>query len=508
MTDHDIDPLKQAIGRLAATGHRPSWPDGKELRQRATRRRRRRLAGGSIGAVAVVAAAAVTASVVTAPAHRPTLSAAGPSTTATPPSPKTSKGPSTDKRGDANVTVSRQPAGLGAVHLVATVHGRALPVEATTTAGTLARDETSFALALTKQLAGGTATNVVDSPLSADMALSMLELGASGATRAGIAKALSSATLSAAEQATGWAQLQASLRATPAGDTLNVANSAWLQKGVSFVPAYLAQLAQSFGDDAYQADFARHNRGATAAINAWVSAQTDGRITQLFAPGSLSPATVLVLANALHFKAAWDPSLDMGVQAPERFATPTGTTITPSIGAQGASLSAVVTKAYTSVAVPYQGGRYQALVVQPDASTLTDFLDGLDATGLDRIVRSLHTSTVNLTMPSLSLSATRSLNQPLAALGMASAFGPSADLSGIAPQAAHVAAVEQADRLIVDKAGTDASAATGVVSSSSAVRAHLDAVTITIKRPYLLLLRDTKTGLILMATAIETPAGS
>jgi serpin B len=111
-------------------------------------------------------------------------------------------------------------------------------------------------------------------------------------------------------------------------------------------------------------------------------------------------------------------------------------------------------------------------------------------------------------MPSLSLSATTSLNDPLSALGMSSAFGPAADLSGITTQAAQIATVEQADRLIVDKSGTDASAATGVVGISSAARAPIDPVTITINRPYLLFLRDAKTGLILMATAVESPAAS
>jgi serpin B len=503
MTRHDTDPLTDAIGRLAAAETQAAWPDGGELRRRAAQRRHRRLAAGAIGGVAAVAAVAVTAALVAAPASRPTQTASGPSSTASrPPAGRH------QREAGALVTVSTQSAGMGAEHMVATVHGPVLPAAATTTAGTLARDETSFALALTKQLAGGGTTNVVDSPLSADMALSMLELGARGATQAGIAKTLSSSTLSAAQQATGWAQLQASLRASPTEDTLNVANSAWLQKGVLFVPTYLARLAQSFGDDAYQADFAHHSSQATAAINAWVAKQTDGRITQLFAPGSLSPFTVFVLANALHFKAAWDPTINMGTQTPERFTTPTGGTTVPAIGETGAMLRAAVNKTYAAVAIPYEGGRYQAIVVQPNAKTLTSYLDGLDAAGLDRVVASLHSSTVDLTMPSLSLSATTSLNDPLSALGMATAFGPAADLSGITTQAAQIATVEQADRLIVDKSGTDASAATGVVGIASAARAPMDPVTITINRPYLLFLRDAKTGLILMATAVESPAAS
>jgi serpin B len=492
MTDHhDDEPLEYALDRLATTGPHPPWPEGSELRRRATRRHRRRLAGTGIGALAVVAAIAVIGANVLG-SHDDQASI-GPPT-------------HTKLAGGAHVSVSAHSAGSGAVHLVATVQGRVLPAARAATTATLARDETSFALALTKQLAGHATANVVDSPLSADVALSMLELGARGATQSGIATTLGASNLSPAQQSAGWAKLQTSLRSGPKADTLNIANSAWLQKGVAFSPAYLAQLAQSFGDDAYQADFAHDNGKATAAINAWVSAQTAGRITQLFAPGSLPAETVFVLANALHFKAPWDQSLEMGSAAAERFSTPSGTTAVPAINAGPTTMSAAVTKGYTAVAIPYEGDRYQALVVQPDATSLTRYLDSLDVAGLSGVIASLETTGVNLTMPSLALSTNTSLNGPLSTLGMSAAFGPNADLSGISHAATQVGEVQQADNLIVDKTGTDASAATGIAGTASAVEPPSHVLTIRINRPYLLFLRDTKTGLILMATAVYNPA--
>jgi serine protease inhibitor len=139
-------------------------------------------------------------------------------------------------------------------------------------------DEPAFGLALTRDLErraeGG---NVVDSPLSADLALSMLELGAKGATQSSIARTLVSGQRSAVTQARQWAQWQATGSGAGSLVAIQVANSAWLQAGRTFRPAYLSAVAGAFRGATHVADFSGDNTGATSAINRWVSARTGGR---------------------------------------------------------------------------------------------------------------------------------------------------------------------------------------------------------------------------------------
>jgi serine protease inhibitor len=489
MTAHE-DPIDTALREVTPTFG--PWPPAETLRSRAHRRRTRRRATAGVGALAVGVAALL---VVT------TVIPGGP--TAGPTRPVAANGPGYRVR-----VVSRTLPG-GGTQLVADVTGRALPAGTAALASATAAAEERFGLALTDRLAAGGTGNVVDSPLSAAVVLAELELGARGATRTGIATALQSPALTAAGQAGGWGRLLASLAHPPSGVTLHVATSAWLQQGISFTPGYLAALAQSFGDDAYQTDF--RTSQATAAINAWVATQTAGRIKTLFAPGSLDPSTILVLANALHFDAPWSPSLEMSATPSETFTGASGRpTTVPAVSTEAVApvrhgtppVSARVTASYTAVELPYAGGQEEAELIEP--ASLDSFLAGLTATGLDRITTSLRPTDSAVTMPTLSLTDSHPLAKVLSSMGMAQAFGD-ADLQGISPRAGSVSQVQQATRLVVDVHGTDAAAATGVaVSPSSAVA---DRRPITIDHPYLLLLRDRQSGLVLMSAVIRDPAG-
>jgi serpin B len=343
--------------------------------------------------------------------------------------------------------------------------------------------------------------------LSAAVALAMLELGARGATQAEVAHALQAPAVPAPMLASAWAELEAELRGA-GSQPLQLANSVWLQRGVTFAPSYLAGLARTFGDDAYAADFAGHNGPATAAVNQWVAQHTGGSIRQLFPPGSLDRATILVLANALDFTALWAKGVDMS-DTTEPFAAEDGSrTSVPALhhDPSGTALRAAVKAGYEAVEIPYQGGRYEAVVVQPPAGTIDTFVDDLDPAELDRILASLQTGPVALTLPALDVQADRSLDTVLAGMGMPDLFRPGADLSGISPQADHIGVVQQADRLVVNKDGTHFAAATGIGAVATSARVAPEPLTVTIDRPYVFLIRDDLTGLILADTVIDDPA--
>jgi serpin B len=415
------------------------------------------------------------------------------------------------------VSVRTVGLGGGVSHLVAQVDGTTLPPPSATTARQTSADETAFAVDLLQKLATQSGDrNVLDSPLSADLALSMLELGARGGTRTGIATALHSTDLDAGRQAATWGRLQSELRDSGPHATLQLADSTWAQDGAPIRPQFLAALAQSLGNVAYRADFAGHNAAATAAIDHLVDTETAGRIPQLFAPGSLDASTVLVLVNALHFHAAWDPTLRTTVGTPEPFgegspatgtrvtgATNTGATKTVATITGTGTLGVSSTGGVLALSVPYAGDRYEAVAVEPEQETLDRFVRSLTGPALQRIVGSMRAERSTYVMPSLSLSSSELLNPELSAIGMSEAFSTSADLSGILPDAS-VSAVQQAARLKLDQDGTDAAAATGIGITSSSISAPVAPVRI--DRPYLLLLRDRRTGVILMTALVQHPA--
>ncbi len=380
--------------------------------------------------------------------------------------------------------------------------------------------EVGFSLRLLGNLAGSAGSgNVVVSPSSLATALAMLELGAQGSTEQGIASTLDTAGLSAADQAAGWHVLAAALAAeTSTGATnlrrepeLDVANALFLQKRFSVLASFVGALSSNFQTGLWRVDFANDLAGATDAINQWTSEHTMGLIKQLFSPGALTPATVLVLADAVYFHADWAQSF---------VSRTTGEAFYPSTGAvenvpfmrsapvdsrNALTVPVSVTPDYEAVELPYAGKKLSALVVMPIGSSLGQFVSTLTPGGLASIVGGLEPRAVDLSMPTFTLRADDQLNSTLSAMGMSQAFGSGADLTGITPQPAlYVASVEQRAYLQVTPKGTTAAAVTGINVSMSATLG--DRQPIVIDHPFLFLIRDRATGAVLFESMVENPA--
>jgi len=460
------------------------WASADELRARSVRQRRRLFAmisGGTCVTLAVVLVVALL--LVPGSGHAPIA------------------------RGPGSAGISKLAGPDGSIHLVASLNGTARSHSAADSSAVAAAEQT-FALALTREEAVSAGDgNVLLSPLSADVDLAMLELGSAGATAQQIATALQSAGLSNSAQAIGWGDLVQSLTSGQSPGELHLANSLWIAQHVAVEAAFLKACASSFGDDSYQADF--ESAEATQAINAWVDQQTAGRIKQLFTAGEIPKITEIVLANALHFHAAWTKGLFLqATVANEAFYPSTGRAVSvPMILDPQGTFEAGVASDYAAVQLPYTNGRYAALLVEPTAGTVASLLTSLTPSRLSSIVSGLKSEFVNFSMPNLTLSSRPLLNAPLAALGMGPVFS-NADFSpmlgpvGTTNQA--LALVQQAVTLDVNRWGTDAAAATGSVVTP--VAAHRVAATISFNHPYLFLIRDTKTGTILFSSIVNNPA--
>jgi serpin B len=379
----------------------------------------------------------------------------------------------------------------------------------TAAAGPVAVAEQRFSVALLHALAASDG-NVSVSPSSLAIALTMLENGASGATRRQLATALQAGGLSLSRQDAGWQALLAdwSQSARAEGVQIHSADAAWTQQNFPIQRRFLTSLQRYFAAGVWRTDFAHQNAAAVRAINTWTSRETRGKIPKLF--DSLDPATRLVLANAAYFKAAWEQKFDPHDTADGPFTTAAGNEVTvPLMHADQLSAPAVVASGYQAVQLPYQGRRFAALAIMPTTGSLASFTTSLTVQRLDGVVSALQQQPVSLTMPRLSVRSTLDLPTALRSMGMTDAFTPGADFSALSPSARrvglHVQQVVQRDDLSVTEKGTEAAAATGM---SVGVGALMQATPIQLTHPFLFLVRDTKTGAILFAARIEDPSAS
>jgi serpin B len=132
-------------------------------------------------------------------------------------------------------------------------------------AKSIATAEQDFGLQLLSRAVGSKPTgNLTVSPLSLDLALTMLENGAGGATLTEISRTLRAGSLDVPRQDQAWAALMTTLDNQRTTDqiSLDSANSLWLQKSLPMHAQFMADMAQYFGTGVWQVDFAHDLAGA------------------------------------------------------------------------------------------------------------------------------------------------------------------------------------------------------------------------------------------------------
>ncbi len=429
----------------------------------------------------------------------------------------------------------RLPAMLALVLVVTAGCGQAGPVGSSGTgklgAITLARSEATrmpapsdeapraaaaidgFGLDLYRRLAanGG---NLVFSPASVAIALSMARAGARGDTAAQMDQVLHSVgsdanalAIDGLDRALASRTQIVTLEPGVTEDvTLRIANAPFAQRDMHFQSDYLDALAERFAAGVRLVDYKSAAEAARQAINAWVSDQTEQRIPELLDPGILTDATRLTLVNAIYLKAPWETPFDPAATRPGPFTRADGSTISVPMMALQAKLPCGSGAGWQAVELPYVGDSLTLSVIVPD--NLASFEKTLDPPKLDRIVSNLGECQMTLGFPKFGIRTAVDLNAQLSALGMPLAFDPDrADFSGItSDEQLFISHVVHQANISVDEKGTEAAAATAVVMDTYAAA---QPVVLTVDRPFLFALRDKPTGAILFLGRTTDPsAGS
>jgi serpin B len=478
--DSDSDTkVVAALEALRSPGRPLPWPEPEQLRRRGRRRRRRVTAVRSAVAFGLAAAVTVTIVAVSRPEHRPYAE------------PPLAAGLQVRDRSGSAVE-------LAALNRPAPRNPAA---EAVT-----ARAEADFTLKLLGKLQGNPAKNVLVSPSSLSNALAMLNYGARGETQRQIAALLGPAGSSAQSIAQGWSTLVADWATAAAANkiALSTANGVWLQRKLPLVASFSAALAEYFDSGVWQVDFDRNPVQAAHDLDAWVSRETHGKIPELLTADEVQ-AMLLVLVNAVYFKADWATPLPETSEGP--FTTATGQVKSVPTMATGAGIASVTDDQVQAAQLPYRGGRFAALLIQPKHTSLAGYVASLTPDKLTGLIAGLtnrlRPNSGGLSMPQLNVASTMDLKPILQALGMTQAFSETeADLTGLTPRGGYVAFVKQKATLAVTPKGTTATAATAIGVSDAAANVQPK---LAFDHPFLFVIRDTHTGAILFSAEINDP---
>lgn len=331
--------------------------------------------------------------------------------------------------------------------------------------------------------------NLVCSPLSAQVALSMVALGAAGATREQMVQVLGGPVDELASAANTLTQVLATVgdedreeseKGDPEPAVATLVNATWVQQGLSPEDDFVEGLGRWFGSGVYEADFADagERERARERINGWVEDATDDLIEELIPEGVLDDTTRLVLVNALHLKAAWpDPlTADGGT-----FTTAEGEELSVEM-LSGTTRSWYEDERCSATALETHGSQLALALIRPaeNVAAVLDAWSGAadgDGAGIAGVLAGLEDSeaSTEVTLPGFDIAWKAQLKDPLAELGMVDAFTEAADFSGItAEEELAITHVLQKAVITVDEEGMEAAAATavGVGAVSAQVGEH------------------------------------
>ncbi len=285
---------------------------------------------------------------------------------------------------------------------------------------------------------------------------------------------------------------------------LNMVNALWGQQDHEFEEAFLDTLAESYGAGVRAADFIAAPEEARLAINDWAAQKTEDRIRNLIPPGIITPLTRLVLTDAIYFNASWSyPFNEAGTRA-HPFHLLDGRVVNVPMMRLEEDLLYAAGDRFQAVDLPYVGDKLSMTIILPDGERFREFEDALDASLLDRAILALEFRRVTLDLPKFEFESQFRLSETLKSMGMSDAFdSAAADFSGMDgksclagnPECLYIREILHKAFVSVDEAGTEAAAATAVVMQQES--APPSPVSVTVDRPFIFLIRDQETGAVL-----------
>ncbi|XP_008207605.3 uncharacterized protein LOC100118367 [Nasonia vitripennis] len=296
----------------------------------------------------------------------------------------------------------------------------------------------------------------------------------------------------------------------PKSDTvLQTAIKMWLSKDVALHKDY-TDIVQRYYKGELQATNFADVAGTVKTINDWANKCTNGHISSILEPNSVTADTKMVLTTAVYFKGTWLHSFDKSSTRSRCFNA-------PKLGCQQVPLMEVVEKYKYNyvpaldaqvIQIPYTGERVSMVVLLPQRlgeQALRDLSRDLAFTPVSVLLSSLQETEVLLQLPRFSIGNKVDLRATLEKLGIKDLFDDNANLTTAFPRGnLQVGAVMHNAQIQVNEEGTIAAAVSGVsvipLMGSTVTTFRAD-------RPFLFFLVDHQTNSILFAGRYVQPGG-
>ncbi len=348
--------------------------------------------------------------------------------------------------------------------------------------------------------ANHTSENTLISTYSSQLSLAMLANGAKGETFSEIVNALHIGTASVNDLNEFYKTVSAGLTTADSKVSLKLANAIWTANTITPHTSYIDALENNYSAKAESIDFGSPN--ALATINKWVNDVTGGKINKLFK--QIDPSSSICIVNAMVFEGKW--AHRFVTKAAQNTSFKNWENEQEQCIMMNGTFDAGIAKQDDAnmLELDYGNGSFVMDVILPkDGNKINDFVANLTTERINNYISAVKpTGSVVVQLPKFEAKYNLNLIELLQSLGINNIFGD-ADFSGIADKKMTVTQYTQQSWIKVDEEGTKSSTSTGLVIGDVAYVGG----TFTVNSPFVYMIRERSTGVILAIGKVQTMAG-
>jgi serpin B len=287
---------------------------------------------------------------------------------------------------------------------------------------------------------------------------------------------------------------------------LHVANALWGQRGCRFYKEFIELVETNYHGRLTEVDFVRAAEQARETINTWVEKQTREKIKDLIGPGAVNQLTRLVLTNAIYFKGNWASRFEKESTSQRPFTLTSGDKVNVPMMRGKETFNYMQAEDFQILEMPYVENELSMLIFLPKQfDGLNEFERALTFENLSEWLTKLRKTKVIVSVPRFKITSEFGLADVLKSLGIEDAFSDKADFSAMSGmEDLFISAVLHKAYVDVTEEGTEAAAATGIVMGITSVQPQPPFFRA--DHPFVLLIRDNRTGSILFIGRVINPA--
>ena len=310
--------------------------------------------------------------------------------------------------------------------------------------------------------------NLLWSPINAYIGLSMIAELTAGESRQQILDMFGAATVEELRQQVG--AIWESSYNDNGHEVSTLANSLWLEKGLTYQQDTMDNLAHHYYASVYQGDLG--SQKINNAIGAWLNNNTGGMLKNATENINLSPDTILALYSTIYFQAKWQDQFNQARNTHDVFHTPDGDITATFMNKTKTQMSYYWGETFSAVTMSLKNGSKMWFILPDEGYTTADVL--ADGAYMQMVLQpnweNQKWMMVNLSVPKFDVSSTIQLRDGLQEMGVTDVFSEGiADFSAITGDVPiFLTAANQSVRVEIDEEGVKAAAYIEIPGAGSA----------------------------------------